>query len=74
MKRTSLLQGALDPIEPAALSASPKIGSKRANATYKQFSAYIPEDKYRRLKAKIAMEGRDLSNVMEELVDKWLGE
>ena len=46
--------------------------TRRGNPAYRQFSAYVPDDLYRRFKSKLALENRDLSEVMEDLIVGWL--
>ena len=46
--------------------------TRRGNPAYRQFSAYVPDDLYRRFKSKLALDNRDLSEVMEELIVGWL--
>ena len=50
----------------------PSRATRRGNPAYRQFSAYVPDDLYRRFKSKLALENRDLSEVMEELIVGWL--
>ena len=58
---------------PAVSVAPPLSGpTRRGNPAYRQFSAYVPDDLYRRFKSKLALENRDLSEVMEELIVGWL--
>ncbi len=45
---------------------------RRGNPAYRQFSAYIPDQLYRRFKAKLATEDRDQSDVLEELISSWV--
>ena len=66
----------LPPVDDAA---SPEVpaptrvpATRRGNPAYRQFSAYVPDDLYRRFKSKLALENRDLSEVMEQLIVGWL--
>ena len=57
---------------PDAAVARPAAATRRGNPAYRQFSAYVPDDLYRRFKSKLALDNRDLSEVMEELIVGWL--
>ena len=66
----------LPPIEQASAPDAAVTGTaattRRGNPAYRQFSAYVPDDLYRRFKSKLALDNRDLSEVMEELIVGWL--
>jgi hypothetical protein len=47
-------------------------GSRRGNPEYRQFSAYIPADLYRRLKVRLAERDLDLSVAVEEALAEWV--
>jgi hypothetical protein len=46
--------------------------SRRGNPAYRQFSAYIPVDLYRKLKVRLAESDMDLSEAVEQAVTTWL--
>jgi hypothetical protein len=56
-----------DPVPAKAAS-----NAKRGNPDYRQFSAYIRADLYRRLKVRLAESDTDLSDAINEAVDLWL--
>ncbi len=65
----------LPPIEVASTPDVPgptALATRRGNPAYRQFSAYVPDALYRKFKSKLALENRDLSEVMEELIVKWV--
>lgn len=47
--------------------------SKRGSPHYRQFSAYLRADLYRKLKIKVAERDMDLSDAINEAVETWLG-
>jgi hypothetical protein len=49
-----------------------KTVAKRGNPAYKQFSAYLPADLYRRLKVRLFESDKDLSEAMAEAVELWM--
>lgn len=77
-KRPSMFSGLnLPPIEVASTPNVPGPiahggATRRGNPAYRQFSAYVPDALYRKFKSKLALENRDLSEVMEELIVKWV--
>lgn len=52
----------------------PPITSKRGSPNYRQFSAYLRADLYRRLKVKVAERDMDLSDAINEAVQNWIGD
>ena len=49
-------------------------GGKRDNKEeYTQASAYIRRDTHRMVKARLALEGKEFSELVEELLAEWLG-
>ena len=58
------------PAEPAPGNSS--ASSRRSNPSYRQFSAYIPADLYKRLKMRLAEEEMELSVAVEEAIAEWL--
>jgi hypothetical protein len=46
--------------------------ARRGNPAYRQFSAYIPVDLYRRLKVQLAERDLDLSEGVEEALADWV--
>jgi hypothetical protein len=51
---------------------APVQASRRGNPSYRQFSAYIPLDLYRKLKVRLAEEDLDLSEAIEQAIIAWL--
>jgi hypothetical protein len=45
---------------------------KRSNPSYKQISTYVPAKLYREVKKQLVSEERTLSDVIEELLRKWV--
>jgi hypothetical protein len=48
------------------------IGGKRDDANYTQAGAYIRKDVHRRVKAALILEGKEFSELVEELLVEWL--
>jgi hypothetical protein len=46
--------------------------SRRGNPEYRQFSAFIPLDLYRRLKVRMAEKDLDLGQALEQAISDWL--
>jgi hypothetical protein len=46
--------------------------SRRGNPDYRQFSAYIPANLYRRLKVHLAERDLDLSLAVEQALPEWV--
>jgi hypothetical protein len=52
----------------------PAAASRRSNPQYKQFSAYIPIDLYRKLKMRLVEKDLDLGEALEIAITDWLQE
>jgi len=50
------------------------MAARRGNPSYRQFSAYIPADLYKRLKMRIAEQDLELSVAVEQAIAAWLTE
>jgi len=48
--------------------------ARRGNPSYRQFSAYIPAELYKRLKMRIAEQDLELSVAVEQAITAWLAE
>lgn len=46
--------------------------SKSKDPNYQRTTIYLPKAMHRKLKAASAEEGREMSNVIEELIQQWL--
>jgi hypothetical protein len=57
---------------PAETRAGQTTASRRGNPAYRQFSAYIPTDLYRRLKVRLAERDLDLSQAVEQAITAWI--
>jgi hypothetical protein len=57
---------------PARTQEEKTPGARRTNPGYRQFSAYIPTELYRRVKVRIAEQDLDLSEAVEHALDLWL--
>jgi hypothetical protein len=68
-KRMSVPAAAAEPI-----AASFSVAARRGNPSYRQFSAYIPADLYKRLKMRIAEQDLELSVAVEQAIAAWLAE
>ena len=62
------------PGKPADKTPQRRRGGKRSDPNYKQIGPYLSIDLYRRVKAKAALEGLDISDVAEELFERWVNE
>ncbi len=58
--------GRLDTSEPKRPSA------KSQNADYVKLTAYVPKELHRAAKARLVQQGREVSELVEELVSDWL--
>jgi hypothetical protein len=47
--------------------------ARRGNPAYRQFSAYIPADLYRKVKVQLAEREIDLSQAVEQALTEWVG-
>jgi len=65
-----LAKRSLQPVEPGAISSS--VAARRGNPSYRQFSAYIPADLYKRLKMRLAEQELELSQAVENAIADWL--
>jgi hypothetical protein len=59
---------------PDATAAAFNAAARRGNPSYRQFSAYIPADLYKRLKMRIAEQDLELSVAVEQAIAAWLAE
>ena len=56
--------------DPAGHSASS--AGKRSNSDYKQVSAYIRKDTHFKVKLALLQEGREFSELVEQLLGEWI--
>lgn len=65
--------GRFDALRPrSSIDDQPTKPARRGNPAYRQFSAYIPEDLYRRLKIRLIESDTDLSEAIEQAIIVWL--
>jgi hypothetical protein len=57
---------------PEIVGAGKPASSRRGNLSYRQFSAYIPVELYRKLKVRLAEHDMDLSQAAEHAIADWL--
>jgi hypothetical protein len=57
---------------PEVAGAGKTTASRRGNPDYRQFSAYIPTDLYRKLKVRLAERDLDLSLAVEQALAEWI--
>lgn len=57
---------------PEIVGAGKTLGSRRGNPSYRQFSAYIPLELYRKLKMRLAENDTDLSQAVEQAISEWI--
>jgi len=50
------------------------VAARRGNPSFRQFSAYIPADLYKRLKMRIAEQDLELSVAVEQAIAAWLAD
>ena len=81
MSRFDILKQARKPeVEPFPSSESHTVQgqaphtvtSKRGSPNYRQFSAYLRADLYRKLKIRVAERDMDLSDAINEAVENWI--
>ena len=60
--------------KPADKTPAQRRGGKRSDPNYKQIGCYVPVDLYRRVKARAALEDIDVSDVVADLLQDWLGD
>ena len=54
------------------VGAGKAAGSRRGNPSFRQFSAYIPVELYRKLKVRLAERDLDLSLAVEQAIADWI--
>jgi Ribbon-helix-helix protein, copG family len=59
-----------DNLEPTEEKSSAK--SKSTDPDYTRTTIYLPKELHRKLKATAASEGRQMSDIMTELLEQWL--
>ena len=77
MSRYDVLAKRMSAPVAAATEAGPVnlgMAARRGNPSYRQFSAYIPADLYKRLKMRIAEQDLELSVAVEQAIAAWLTE
>ena len=52
--------------------AGSRSGGKRSDSDYRQVSAYVRRDTYKRVKLALLEEDREFSELVEELLQHWL--
>jgi hypothetical protein len=57
-----------------AAVATFSVAARRGNPSFRQFSAYIPADLYKRLKMRIAEQDLELSVAVEQAIAAWLAD
>ena len=57
--------------DPPSRRAAPSAG-KRSDSEYKQVSAYIRRDTHFKVKLALLQEGREFSELVEELLGEWI--
>jgi len=57
--------------DPPARRSGPSAG-KRSDSDYKQVSAYIRRDTHFKVKLALLQEGREFSELVEELLSEWI--
>lgn len=60
--------------QPSMAAQPPAKAGKRGRSDYRQFSAYLRADLYRRLKVRVAEQDIDLSDAINDAVEQWLGQ
>ena len=60
------------PVEAEETAVSFSAAARRGNPSYRQFSAYIPADLYKRLKMRLAEQDLELSVAVEQAIAAWL--
>ena len=72
MGRYDVLTKRSTPTSAAEGGAAKAAIARRGNPAYRQFSAYIPVDLYRRLKVQLAERDLDLSDGVEQALADWV--
>jgi len=62
---------ATTPTPPDNLSSSEKL-SKSKDPNYVRTTIYLPRELHRKLKTQATMDGEEMSEIIEQLVDHWL--
>ncbi|BAY22462.1 helix-turn-helix protein, CopG [Calothrix sp. NIES-2100] len=57
---------------PQPIEAQPTSLSKSTNPEYTRTTIYLPKHLHRQLKASAASDGRQMSDIMTELIEQWL--
>ena len=72
MSRYDVLAKRNAPPASELVGAGKTAAARRGNPDYRQFSAYIPTDLYRKLKVRLAERDLDLSLAVEQALAEWL--
>lgn len=72
MGRYDVLTKRAKPTSGGEGGAANTASARRGNPAYRQFSAYIPADLYRRLKVHLAERDLDLSEGVEQALADWV--
>lgn len=82
--RFDALMGSVRSVKPAPTSEHPDVQtsntvehsdiqtSKSKDPSYQRTTIYLPKAMHRRLKAAAATEGKEMSTIVEELLEQWL--
>ena len=60
------------PLQPGPAQTAAPISGKRSDSAYKQVSAYIRKDTHFQVKLALLQEGREFSDLVEELLGEWV--
>jgi hypothetical protein len=74
MSRYDILAKRMNVPAADAAVATFNVVARRGNPSYRQFSAYIPADLYKRLKMRIAEQDLELSVAVEQAIAAWLAD
>jgi hypothetical protein len=72
MSRYDVLAKRSAPASAATSGAGKASGARRGNPGYRQFSAYIPAELYRKVKVQLAERDLDLSEAVEHALTEWV--
>ena len=71
MSRYDVLAKRTAPATEASEAGKPARCPRRGNPAYRQFSAYIPAELYRKVKVQLAERDLDLSEAVEQALTEW---
>lgn len=61
------------PAPPAPVAAAALKTGKRSDPNYRQISTYVRSDLYKQVRKRLTDEERDFAELLDELLERWIG-